>query len=47
MDLPAFTHALLTYDVPAFRESLRALHQFSRENPEVAIYPSHCSEAFR
>lgn len=46
VDLPAFTHALLTHDTAAFRDSLQSLHFFSREHPQVKIYPSHCKEIY-
>jgi glyoxylase-like metal-dependent hydrolase (beta-lactamase superfamily II) len=40
------THLFMD-DARAMRATIGQLHQYCRENPGVAIVPSHCPEAFR
>lgn len=46
LDLPWYTHLLLTADSGAFHRSLKLLVEFHRAHPNVPILPSHCEEAY-
>jgi hypothetical protein len=44
---PHWVTGLLQDDTHALRQTLRALHDFARSRPDVAILPTHCPETLR
>jgi glyoxylase-like metal-dependent hydrolase (beta-lactamase superfamily II) len=44
---PHYLTRLITDDARAMKRTLTCLHQFSQDQPAVAVVPSHCPEAFR
>jgi glyoxylase-like metal-dependent hydrolase (beta-lactamase superfamily II) len=42
----AVTHGLVD-DAAAVHDTLRCLHEFAAEHPEVTLAPTHCPEAYR